>query len=228
MLTYTAIALTHGWCCTVTLMIISAITRWWCFRPACLCARVSVSVTVSVPTITKKDWCHTNNILHVHMWGGCVQHSRWCHLVKRYVKFRNRPNSLSFYWTAWKQITIVLICGSRDIFIHSSFFSKDRQTSKLETVFRNYKNQCYVHDSFNCISDMKNRWQIMLTEKNHDYVNSNITVRLWTLPFTFKFRRHWLWVQTLGHICWNKNEYRDHISMFYMTEEDLKNIPSMS
>ena len=54
--------------------------------------------------------------------------------------------------------------------------------------------------SFCFISDMKNRWQIMKKNFDHDDVISNVTCRLWILPFTFKFRRRWLWEQVLGPI----------------------------
>ena len=37
----------------------------------CVCVCACVSVTMIVLTISKKDWRHSNNILHVYRWG-CV------------------------------------------------------------------------------------------------------------------------------------------------------------
>ena len=103
------------------------------------------------------------------------------------------------------ETNIVISCGLRDIFLtHSSFgigFDlKDRQWSKIETVFGNFQNPCLAHDSFNFTSELKIRWQIVWNEtiflpgwhhqKRHSFKaialgnDVNIIIIFYRLPLT--------------------------------------------
>ena len=62
------------------------------------------------------------------------------------------------------ETNIFIISGSRDSFLTDSIFGfglKGRQRSKIEAVFGNFRNPCYLHDCFYLTTDMKPRCQII-------------------------------------------------------------------
>ena len=59
-----------------------------------------------------------------------------------------------FCRTATVETNIVIVCVIRDIFLTHSGFGyrlKVRQRSKIENVFMNFQNPCFLHDSFSLI-----------------------------------------------------------------------------
>ena len=174
-----------------------------------------------------KDWCHTHNIFQENSWG-CVGVQVICHKLMTSRGEKRRPNfeiAITQLLSYSVETSTVIICGTWDIFmIHSDFGVglKDRQRSKIETVSRNFQNQCSVHDSFNQTSRMNTAWEIVYNETNLTTITSSVTSKcdfeycpLFSCLGQGDSRRKF-YDKYLGMA----SEYRNDISGLHMTKDD--------